>query len=130
MALRLLIGDDNIARPGFMLEVRRQTSEFSPTIYYTSTPEDLVHLARRYRSNGNHDAIMVTDLDYHREHDGFWVLEQTSDLDLDRYVWTEAARDPDVRERARSFQVRLLDKNELGLIPRYHEEWIRHHTPK
>ncbi len=81
-------------------------------VEFVETPEQVIEKAL-----GGGYTVIVTDLDYTpRGREGFKVLEALKDVDARKVLYTGAAQEPGVKERAKELGAEVLDKDEIGAL--------------
>jgi hypothetical protein len=104
---KILLGDDH-------LDFAKKAMPYIPgaEVTYLDDHEEVIAEAK----TGDYD-LVITDLQYTPNGtEGFTVLEELQDLDVRKILWTAAASQPYVKEKANELNVELLDKNELGTL--------------
>jgi hypothetical protein len=104
---RILVGDDRI-------ELVKRLFPYIPDaeVEFVETPEQVVE-----RALAGGYTVIVTDLDYTpRGREGFKVLEALKGVPARKVLYTGAAQEPGVKERAKELGAETLDKDELGAL--------------
>lgn len=108
MALeKILVGDDQIS-------FAKANFPFIPNteVEFVSNPQELVQKAK----TGQY-SLIITDLNYTENgQEGFNVLKEIQGINARKILWTGNAYDKDVKEKAKSLDAEVLDKDELGTL--------------
>lgn len=104
---KIIVGDDQI-------DFAKQNFPYIPNVEvdFVDNPNELVSKV----IDGDY-SVVVTDLNYTPNgEEGFSVLEQLSEVDTRKILWTGNAYDPGIKSKGQSLGAEVLDKDELGAI--------------